>query len=241
MELFIRIPHIRQSRQSGVVAIVRGDLKESFGFIFQEKPILRRAMLMVFPFNLTFSCLMMVGLPVIITQTLGVSSELYGITQGLMAAGGLIGGALAGVLAKRMDMRRMYKLLMRCTLCLLPIALCLLMGAPSFITYIVITAMSFACMALATLFTVQILSFVQIVSPASIVGTVLSTLMAVSMSAQPIGQAIYGLLFERISGGEWAIVLASAAISLVIALFSKVTFQGFSRPSTGGVIIPEIS
>lgn len=232
MELFIRIPHIRQSKQSGVVAIVRGDLKESFGFIFREKPILLRVILMVFLFNLTFSCLMVVGLPVIITQKLGISSELYGITQGIMAAGGLVGGALAGVFAKRIDMRRMYQLLMLCTLCLLPIGLCLLLGAPSFLTYIVITAMSFVCMALATLFTVQILSFVQIVTPASIVGKVVSTLMAVSMCAQPIGQAVYGLLFERIPGGEWAIVLISAAISLFIAMFSKVTFQGFSSPAT---------
>lgn len=240
MELFIRIPHVRQRKKSGVISIVRGDLKESFGFIIKDKPILLRVMLMVFLFNLTFSCLMVVGLPVIITQTLGISSELYGITQGLMAAGGLVGGILAGILAKRMDMRRMYQLLMLCAVCLLPMSLCLLLGAPAFLTYVVITATSFVCMALATMFTVQILSFAQTASPASIVGKVVSTLMAVSMCAQPIGQAVYGLLFERVPGGEWAIILISAAVSLFIALFSKATFQGFRNEAPTGDLLPDV-
>ena len=233
MELFIRIPHVRQIKQSGVIAIVKGDLKESFGFIIKEKPILLRVVLMVFLFNLSFSCLMLVGLPVIITQTLEISTELYGVTQGLMAAGGLVGGAMAGVLAKKMDMRGMYRLLVLCAACLVPVGLCLLMGAPAFLTYVVITAASFLGMMLATMFTVQILSYVQIVSPANIVGKVISTVMAVSMCAQPIGQSVYGLLFENAVGGEWAIVLVSSVISLFIALFSRATFRGFSGSAIG--------
>lgn len=229
MELFIKIPHVRQAKQASAIAIVRGDLKESFGFIIKEKPILLRVMLMVFLFNLTFSCFMIVGLPVIITQTLGMSTELYGITQGLMAAGGLVGGAIAGMLAKKLDMRSVYKLLVLCAICLLPVGLCLLVQAPPFFTWIVISAASFLGMALATVFTVQILSYVQVVSPVSIVGKVLSALMAVSLCAQPIGQAVYGLLLENVANGTWAIVLFSALISIAIALYSKATFRGFDK------------
>ena len=105
--------------------------------------------------------------------------------------------------------------------------LCLIIGAQPFFTYIVITAAGFSGMMLSTIFTVQILSYVQIETPAEMVGKVISTVMAVSMCAQPIGQTVYGMLFEHAVGGEWAIVLASAAISIAIAMFSQATFRGF--------------
>ncbi|MDL2205807.1 MFS transporter [Eubacteriales bacterium OttesenSCG-928-N13] len=229
MELFIRIPHVRQRKESSVMAIVRGDLKQSFRFIVRQKPIILRVLIIVFLFNLCFSCLMIVGLPVIITQTLGISTELYGITQGLMAAGGIVGGALMGVLAKKMNMQSMHRLLIGCVMCLIPAAICLLVGAPTMVTYTCISAGSFLGMALATMFTVQIMSYVQMETPTNIVGKVISTVMAISICAQPIGQAVYGMLFERLRGSDWAIMLAAAGVSLLISLYSKAVFRGFDR------------
>ena len=229
MELFIKIPHEKKRERVGVLKIVSGDLKESMSFMVKEKPIMLKVIAIVFLFNMTFSSLITIGVPVLITQTLGMSSKLYGITEGIMAAGGLVGGVMVGVLSKKMNTKNSYRILVLCAMCLIPIGISLLVGAPAFVSYIIITAMIFIAMGLTTIFSVQMLSYVQIETPVKIVGKVISTLMALSMCAQPLGQSIYGLLFERIPGGQWAIVMVSAALSLLIALFSKATFSEFNN------------
>ncbi len=97
IELFIRIPFEKRPRDKSVLALVKGDLKESARFIVRDYPIMGNILTITFCINLFMSTLVMVGMPVLITEYLGMSSQLYGISQGVMMAGGLIGGVLAGV------------------------------------------------------------------------------------------------------------------------------------------------
>ena len=61
--------------------------------------------------------------------------------------------------------------------------------------------------------------------PVNLVGKVISFLMAINICSQPIGQAFYGILFERFSGIPWAVIIGTVAISIVISLYSKKTFK----------------
>lgn len=225
MELFIYIPHTPRETKGNVWGIVCADMTESFRFIFKEKPVMAKTIGIIFSFNLFMSSMLMIGLPVIITQNLGMSSELYGFSQGALAAGGIAGGIAAGVFGKKLNIRRAYLSLLVCGIGIIPMGLMLLLGTPVFLSYLVITAMSFILMVAATMFTVQMLSFVQAQTPAQIVGKVISCLMAISICAQPIGQTLYGVLFERFAAIPWVIVLGSAMASCIIAIFSKAAFS----------------
>lgn len=225
MELFIRIPHTPRETQGNVWSIVRDDMAVSFRFLLKEKPVMTKVIGVVFAFNMFMSAMLVIGLPVLITQTLRMSSELYGFSQGAMAAGGLAGGIAAGALGKRLDVKRAYLLLLVCGLGLVPMGLVLLFGVHTFVSYLVITVMSFVLMVAATLFSVQMLAFVQAQTPAEIVGKVISCLMALSVCAQPIGQALYGVLFERFAAIPWVVVLGAAIASSIIAVFSKAIFN----------------
>ncbi|MGL5435356.1 MAG: MFS transporter [Lachnospiraceae bacterium] len=225
MEMFIYIPHEKKAAEGKVLAIVKGDMKESLIFVTKEKPILCKAVFMVFLFNMVFTSLVVIGVPVIITQTLAMDSNLYGISQGGMAVGGIIGGLLAGILGKKLDIRRSYLILCVCALCLVPMAVSLYAGAAPMVSYLVITVGCFLAMICATIFSVQMLAFVQMQTPVHMVGKIISCLIATSMCAQPVGQTVYGLLFEHIIAGQWLIVLGAALMSCVIALFSKTTFS----------------
>lgn len=224
MEIFIRIPHTPRPTTQGVFAIVRGDLRESMRFIVKEQPVMAKAVGLLCAFNLFLSALLILGIMVIIKQTLGLSDQMYGLSQGLLAAGGLCGGVLAGVFAKKLRISRAHWLLFACAALLLPISLTLGLGAPPLVSFWVITGASFALMALATLFSVQMLTFVQMRTPEALVGKVIACLMAVSMCAQPVGQALYGILFEQFGAFPWAIVLGAAAVSAGIAILSRKVF-----------------
>lgn len=229
MEIFIRIPHTPRPTTQGVLAIVRGDLRESMRFIVKEQPVMAKAVGLLCAFNLFLSALLILGIMVIIKQTLGLSDQMYGLSQGLQAAGGLCGGVLAGVFAQKLRISRAHWILFACAALLLPISLTLGLGAPPLVSFWVITGASFALMALATLFSVQMLTFVQMRTPEALVGKVIACLMAVSMCAQPAGQALYGLLFEQFGAFPWAIVLGAAATSAGIAILSRKVFCSLER------------
>ena len=93
MELFIRIPFVKQDSKGGLLKLVAGDFRESFRFIRKEKPEIGRATLVVCEINLFLSAMILVAVPYLITEVLELGSEstantLYSFSQGALAAGG---------------------------------------------------------------------------------------------------------------------------------------------------------
>ena len=91
------------------------------------------------------------------------------------------------------------------------------------VSYLVIVCCYFLMMVLATMFSVQMLSFVQSEVPGSLIGKVISFVMAMSMCSQPLGQALYGLLFDW-AAPQW-IILGSMAAAAVIVIASRKAFS----------------
>lgn len=233
MEIFIHIPHQKRPRTVGVLAVVRDDLVESFRFVREKRPIFFSVVAIVAAFNLVLSAMMVVGMPILIVQVLKLSDSMLGYAQGIMALGGLAGGLLMAVVAKKLTMRTAHRLLIICALSVGVIGLALLMDLPVMATYAVITGMSFVAMAVSTLFSVQMLTVVQQQTPPALVGKIMAVMIAISMCAQPVGQAIYGVLFGAAAHTSWAVLLGAAVVSAVIALLSKNTFARLHQQMAG--------
>ena len=96
MEIFIQIPFEKKPAEGNVFAIGYGDLKESFRYMRHEQPVIMEFSLAVAAINMVLSALVIIGLPVIITQMLDFDSEmantLYGYSEGVYAVGSLCGG-----------------------------------------------------------------------------------------------------------------------------------------------------
>ena len=76
--------------------------------MFKTKPILAKIIFIMTLFELFASSVLIIGVPVLITQTYAFSSQWLGVTQGIMMGGGLVGGVLAGVLAKKIIHKKKY-------------------------------------------------------------------------------------------------------------------------------------
>lgn len=221
LECFIRIPHNPPPTQTGPLATARADLSESFRFL-RQTPALSKGIAIICCFNLFCSSMLIIGMPVVITQGLGLSSRLYGFNQGAMAVGGLLGGLLAGVLHRKLTIQRGHLPLLLCSLLTLSMGLVLLLDLSPMAVYTALTLSACVLMALATLFTVVMLTYIQTQTPAHMIGKVISCVMALSMCAQPLGQALYGQLFERLTAGP--VILLAAVASLLISLFARRVF-----------------
>ena len=98
----------------------------------------------------------------------------------------------------------------------------LLPGVPPVLGWWGVTAMSFAVMVLSTMLVVVLSAAVQGQTPPSLLGKVMAFIMAVSNCASPLGQAVYGALFEGCPA--WAVLLGAAAAAAVTAVYSKRVF-----------------
>ena len=101
--------------------------------------------------------------------------------------------------------------------------LAVLPGVPAAVSYWLITGMAMAVMASAMLFTVVMLTLVQAQVPGQLLGKVIACIQAVANCASPLGQAGYGVLFDRLP--PWAVLLGAAVLSALVALRSRRVFQ----------------
>ena len=223
MELFIRIPHHPQEAAGSVLSTVRRDLGDGWRFIRRQRPVFLSAMLVLALFNLVLSAALIVGIPVAVVQVLNMSDSRLGITQGAMGLGGLFGGVLTAFLGARLRLRQGCLVLMAASLTAAVMGLALLPGVSPSAGWWVVTAMSFAVMVLSTMLVVVLSAAVQSQTPPELLGKVMAFIMAVSNCASPLGQAVYGALFE--GGPAWAVLLGAAAAAALTAVYSGRVFR----------------
>ena len=89
MEMFIVIPFEKKEVVGNIFSIGLADLKESFLYMKYKQPLIMQFSLVIAAINMILSALMIIGLPVIVTQLLTFDSEtanrLYGYAQGALA------------------------------------------------------------------------------------------------------------------------------------------------------------
>ncbi len=230
MEIFIRIPFVRQASEGGILKMVKGDFQESFRFIRKEKPQIGRVTLVVCEINLFLSAMIIVAVPYLITEVLELGAEntantLYSFSQGALAAGGLTGGILSGVLGKKLSIHKAGNLIALAAVAVFPMGIALALNLFAMGSYLVITGCCFVIMVLSTMFSVQMMSFVQAETPGHLIGKVIAVILTIAMCAQPLGNALYGVLFELCRGFESAVILSAGGVSLVTALAAGRRFR----------------
>ncbi len=232
MELFIKIPFRKQTSEGGILKTAGRDFSKSIRFIRKEKPVIGKVLLVICGINLFLAAMILVGLPYLVTEVLSIApsqaNRLYGFAEGILAAGGLVGGIGAGIFADRLAIPKAGNLVIACAVCVFPMGGALVLFSSGMINYMVITACCFAVMVFSTVFTVQMMSFVQRETPQDLIGKVIAVILTVSMCAQPLGTALYGILFEICKGFEYAVVLFSGVVSLMIAIGTRRIFKSFS-------------
>lgn len=232
MEIFIRIPFQKKISDKSIWKTAWTDFAESVRFIRKEKPVIGKALLVICGMNLFLSAMMMVALPYLVTEVLNIeasqANRLYGFAEGALAAGGLAGGIGSGIFADKLAIHKSGSLLIACAACVFPISGVLLLFSSAMINYIVITVCCFAAMVCSTIFIIQMMSFIQQETPQDLIGKVIAVIFTVSMCAQPLGSAFYGILFEICKGFEYAVVLFAGVVSLMIAVRTRNIFRRFT-------------
>lgn len=230
MEIFIHIPFEKRASEGSVWQTARSDFGQSIRFICKDMPVIGKAVLAVCGINLFLSSVINVGLPYLVTEVIDLdaaqANQLYGFAEGILAAGGLAGGVCAGVFAKKLSIRKAGMLIVIAAVCQFPIAVSLAVSSSGMVNYVMLTAGCFVVMTCCTVYTILMMTFYQTVTPPHLLGKVVAVIITVAMCAQPLGNAMYGVLFELCKGFEYAVVLFAGVVSLGIAVVLRNIFKG---------------
>lgn len=228
MEIFIHIPFQKREHTGSMVASGVRDMKESFHFLVAKKPILLKLAVSYGMISLLLCSLFCIALPVLFTQNLGFSEDvantLYGYSQGVIAIGSVLGGLLAGILSRRLKAHTISYNIIGCALCTLVGGIALKVLPSAMGIFSVLTISCSLLMVLSALFQIQMMSYVQILTPDDLIGKVISCIICICMCSNPIGQFIYGIIFEHIGEYSYLPFCFAAIIVIIIGLFSRKLF-----------------
>ena len=225
MELFICIPKVKQETTGSLIKIIIGDLGDGLRFAIKKQPIMAKILLVIVLFQLVVSSFGLIGVPVLITQNLGMDGRMAGMASGIMGAGGIVGGIVSGILGQRVRVQKSHWMIFAVGLYIIPFGLAFLLSTNIIITYIILTAMMFGAMGAATLFTIQLMTFTQRISPPELLGKMIALIMTATVLSQPLGQWVYGILFERLIENPWIIILTVSFLTVLLALWSRRYFK----------------
>lgn len=220
IECFMKIPEVKINQSHSFFETLKKDTLACFSF-FKQNRILLNVSLLVAAFNLFFDSMLAIGLPQITLNVLHLNSSFYGLTQSAQSLGALAGGFLAALLIDRIKMNRSYKFFASTILFLLPIPIILYLRIPARTTAMIICLCLFFFMISSTIFSIMMLSFVQAITPANLMGKIISYVYALSACARPLGQLLYGYLFEAFSTHVIFILLATVFINLFVSYYAK--------------------
>jgi len=220
MDLLIRVPFTPLEGGGGIVKIVKGDLRQAGNFILENTIILKCAII-AFLISFSIISLILVGIPVIVTQYLEMDMGLVGVSQGFTMGGGVLGGIVAGVMGSRLKLGHAYISILAAGLLLVPVGLVLLFGLPVFVVYVTLTAsctLAFACITVAN---VQVITTIQGRTPVELIGKVISVIVMLPFLANALGQFVYGLAFERFASMPHFIVFVTVGVTVGVAWLTR--------------------
>jgi len=224
LESFIRMPYQKPESTGNAIQIIKKDIADGVHFVVKERPYVFKAILLNSLFILLIQPLITVGAPYMIQVSLGLSSVLNGISQAAMGAAGLLGGFLTGIIANRFRVRKLYILFISMGVSMLPLGMAFLFGLPPLTVYYVLIICCVAIFLTASIAGIFLMSSIQKKVPENMLGRVMSFYMTIANCALPIGMALYGFMYEKLSNSIYLIMFVTALLIVLFGFLGKRTY-----------------
>lgn len=221
LECMIRLEYQKPPRTAGIGAIVREDLAVSAHFLRREQPDILKLLLLAALAGMFVSGTAVVGFPYLVRTVLGLSATYYGAAESAMGAAAILGSLCAGLLGKKLRVRDMAAIFLSFGLSLFPIGLSFLLPVGRMARYGVLLFFFCVCQLGVCIFSTYAITLIQQRTPKQLMGKVMSCVFTLSMCAQPVGQVVYGALFDCFSDSVYWVLIPTGVLICLIAVASR--------------------
>jgi MFS family permease len=225
MDLLIRIPYKKPDNTGSMTQIVKDDMSKAFKYVMKENPIISKVAFIAFYLQLTLIPMIIVGVPVLITQYLGFGMNYVGYSQSIMMVGGLIGGIITGALSTRLTMKGLPFRAFIASILFCLISLPFLFPTSEFTAFVIITATTTIAFAIIQTCNIPLFAFIQAKTPPELIGKVMSLFVILPFVASAIGAMLYGILYEQFYSIPWAVIIGTFFITIFIIIYAFVQFK----------------
>ncbi|MDE7250144.1 MAG: MFS transporter, partial [Lachnospiraceae bacterium] len=198
-ECFIKLSYRRSQNEGGILSVVKQDFLSSMRYISKEQTNIAKMLLLTAFSRFFVMGITIVGLPFIVRTVLGLNAQYYGAAESALAITTILGSVAAGLLAEKLKIHRLAIMLASMGVFIIPAGIVFLCPVDSIIKY-VITLVSFCGMQIAiSIFSIFAVSLIQQRTPNHLIGKVMAYTSTVTLCVQPVGQIVYGFLFDKFS------------------------------------------
>ena len=233
-ECFIEIPgpkYEKQGRENPLL-LVKEDFLDSLRLITRERPAILKMLLVISVVTCLLQGISAVGFPYIICNVLGLSSIYYGFSESAVGLAAIAGGILAGLAASKIHGKNIYLIIGALGFFLIPPGILFLLSGNPYIRYGTLVLFSVLLQLAACGFSIFATSLIQRLTPGNMMGKVSAYTSAFTQCIQPLGQILYGFLFDSFSGGVAWILILTGTILGGFALAVKGFFRKTEREFT---------
>ena len=221
LECMIRLEYQKPPRTAGIGAIVREDLAVSAHFLRREQPDILKLLLLAALAGMFVSGTAVVGFPYLVRTVLGLSATYYGAAESAMGAAAILGSLCAGLLGKKLRVRDLSAIFLSFGLSLFPIGFSFLLPVGRMARYGVLLFFFCVCQLGVCIFSTYAITLIQQRTPKQLMGKVMSCVFTLSMCAQPVGQLVYGALFDCFSDSVYWVLIPTGMLICLIAVASR--------------------
>ena len=228
-ECFIKLSYQRIQNQGGVLQIVKQDFLSSMQYISKEQTSISKMLLLTAFSRFFVMGITIVGLPFLVRTVLGFNAKYYGAAESVLAVATILGSIAAGILAEKLKIHKLSVLLATLGIFIIPAGIVFLLPVNAIIKYGV-TVVSFCGMqAVISIFSIFAVSLIQQRTPNHLIGKVMAYTSTVTLCVQPIGQVVYGFLFDRFYSAVYFVLIPTGIIVCIVGLSAMNFFKNMER------------
>ena len=219
LEMFIKIPFTQQ-KCPFKFTIILAPIKDGIRYIVKT-PFIIKSMILAAFFNIIVTPILIVGTPILLKVTLQSTDTMYGFGMGIIEFASILGALTIGSISTRLHIKTLYRWLLIITGLLVPQALSVtpfIVQSNKNLSYILFISFSFLIAMIMSILSIFLIAKVQKKTDEKKLGTVMAIIIATTQCAAPIGQILYGILFQRFRNITYVPILFAGVIMFIVSL-----------------------
>ena len=228
-ECFIKLSYQRIQNQGGVLQIVKQDFLSSMQYITKEQTSISKMLLLTALSRFFVMGITIVGLPFLVRTVLGFNPKYYGAAESALAVATILGSIAAGVLAEKLKIHKLSVLLASLGIFIVPAGIVFLLPVSAIMKYVVMIVSFCGMQAVISIFSIFAVSLIQQRTPNHFIGKVMAYTSTVTLCVQPIGQIVYGFLFDRFYSAVYFVLIPTGIIVCIVGLSAMNFFKNMER------------
>lgn len=224
-ERFIKLGCPSEKMQGNILVMVKNDFLDSVHFVAKERPAIMKLLFLAALSRFFVMGIAMVGIPYIVRTILGLEATYYGGAESALAVATILGSVAAGLLTGKLKFEKLWLALAAIGLCMVPAGIVFLFSSGAVFRYTVSVAAFCGMQAAISIFSIFAVSMIQQNTPDHLLGKVMAYTSAITMCAQPVGQMVYGFLFDGFREAVYLVLIPTGVIVAAIGVGARGVFE----------------